>query len=178
MKSLITVTEAAMENNGKSRAPRSQKPYSVDKPKDTGAIGGMISVEINEKKVSVPFGSTILEACRDTQIHIPTLCHHEDLCVAGVCRVCVVEVEGMKTLQAACSFPITSQIKIKTTSNAVRRARKHVLDLLLSEHYGECYSCFRNKNCELQSLAKEYGVDHYNFGHIQHPRYEVDSSSY
>ncbi|OGU58321.1 MAG: hydrogenase [Ignavibacteria bacterium RBG_13_36_8] len=138
----------------------------------------MISVEINEKKVSVPFGSTILEACRDTQIHIPTLCHHEDLCVAGVCRVCVVEVEGMKTLQAACSFPITQPIKIKTASPIVRKARKHVLDLLLSEHYGECYSCFRNNNCELQSLAKEYGVDHYNFGHVQVPRYEVDKSSY
>ena len=60
----------------------------------------------------------------------------------------------------------------------VRRARKHIIDLLLSEHYGECYSCVRNNNCEFQSLAKEYGVDHYNFGHIQKPRYEVDKSSY
>ena len=75
-------------------------------------------------------------------------------------------------------FRLLHPIKIKTTSNAVRRARKHIIDLLLSEHYGECYSCFRNNNCELQSLAKEYGVDHYNFGHIQKPRYEVDNSSY
>ena len=84
----------------------------------------------------------------------------------------------MRTLQASCAFPITAPIKIKTTSNAVRRARKHIIDLLLSEHYGECYSCIRNNNCELQSLAKEYGIDHYNFGHIEKPRYEVDNSSY
>lgn len=167
-----------MESKETLRAPVSQKPLVVEKPENPEYIGGTVSIEINEKKFSVPLGTTILEACRQNQIHIPTLCHHEDLCVAGVCRICVVEVEGMRTLQASCAFPITAPIKIKTTSNSVRRARKHVLDLLLSEHYGECYSCFRNNNCELQSLAKEYGVDHYNFGHIQNPRYEVDNSSY
>jgi NADH-quinone oxidoreductase subunit G/[NiFe] hydrogenase diaphorase moiety small subunit len=160
------------------RAPVSQKPLVVDKPEHPEHIGGSVSIEINEKKVSVPLGTTILEACRQNQIHIPTLCHHDDLCVAGVCRICIVEVEGMRTLQASCAFPITEPIKIKTTSNAVRRARKHILDLLLSEHYGECYACFRNNNCELQSLAKEYGIDRYNFGHIEKPRYEVDKSSY
>ncbi|HSL88764.1 MAG TPA: NADH-dependent [FeFe] hydrogenase, group A6 [Ignavibacteriaceae bacterium] len=167
-----------MENKKTMRAPVSQKPHVVPKPEHPEHIGGSISIELNEKKISVPFGTTILEACRQNQVHIPTLCHHEDLCVAGVCRVCVVEVEGMRTLQASCAFPITAPIKIKTTSNAVRRARKHIIDLILSEHYGECYSCFRNNNCELQSLAKEYGVDHYNFGHVEHPRYEVDNSSY
>ena len=167
-----------MESKKTLRAPVSQKPLVIEKPDNPEYIGGSVSIEINEKKFSVPLGTTILEACRQNQIHIPTLCHHEDLCVAGVCRICVVEVEGMRTLQASCAFPITAPIKIKTTSNAVRRSRKHIIDLLLSEHYGECYSCFRNNNCELQSLAKEYGVDHYNFGHIQSPRYEVDNSSY
>ena len=60
----------------------------------------------------------------------------------------------------------------------MRQARRHVLDLLLSKHYGECYSCFRNNNCELQSLAKEYGVDFFRFGHPDKPRFEVDRSSY
>jgi iron-only hydrogenase group A len=170
--------EEKMENKKSLRAPVSQKPHVVPKPEHPEHIGGSISIELNEKKVTVPFGTTILEACRQNQVHIPTLCHHDDLCVAGVCRVCVVEVEGMRTLQASCAFPITAPIKIKTTTNAVRRARKHIIDLILSEHYGECYSCFRNNNCELQSLAKEYGVDHYNFGHIEKPRYEVDNSSY
>ncbi|RPI19157.1 MAG: hydrogenase [Ignavibacteriae bacterium] len=140
-------------------------------------MGGSISVEINEKKVSVPFGTTILEACKINQIHVPTLCHHEDLCVAGVCRVCVVEVEGIRTLQAACAFPITSPIKIKTSTPTVRKARKNIIDLLLSEHYGECYSCIRNQNCELQKLAEEYGVDKYTFGHVTKPKYETDKSS-
>lgn len=167
-----------MESKDVLRAPVSQKPLVVEKPEHTEYIGGTVSIEINEKKFSVPLGTTILEACKQNQIHIPTLCHHEDLCVAGVCRVCVVEVEGMRTLQASCAFPITAPIKIKTTSPAVRKARKHIIELLLSEHYGECYSCFRNNNCELQSLAKEYGIDQYNFGHITEPRYEVDNSSY
>ncbi len=178
MKYSTLVTEEEMESKEILRAPVSQKSLIIEIPENPEFIGGSVSIEINEKKISVPLGTTILEACRQNQVHIPTLCHHEDLCVAGVCRVCVVEVEGMRTLQASCAFPITAPIKIKTTSNAVRRARKHVIDLLLSEHYGECYSCFRNNNCELQSLAKEYGVDHYNFGHIEKPRYEVDNSSY
>jgi len=167
-----------MNKKSISRAPVSQKPLTVPKPDDITTIGGTVTVELNEKKVSVPLGTTILEACKINQIHIPTLCHHEDLCVAGVCRVCVVEVEGMRTLQAACAFPITSPIKVKTSTPLVRKARRHIIDLLLSEHYGECYSCLRNQNCELQSLAHEYGVDSYTFGHCDKPKYEMDTSSY
>jgi iron-only hydrogenase group A len=166
-----------MVKRDNTRVPVSQQPFVVDKPVDTSTIGGTVTVEIDEKKVSVTLGTTILEACKQNQIHIPTLCHHPDLCIAGVCRICVVDVEGMRTLQTACSFPITSPLKIKTTTPMVRKARRHVIDLLLSEHYGECYSCFRNGNCELQTLAKEYGVDDYTFGHNDKPRYEIDRSS-
>lgn len=167
-----------MDKKETSRAPVSQKPLKVEKTYDPSGIGATVTVEINEKKISVPLGTTILEACRQNQIHIPTLCYHEDLCIAGVCRICVVEVEGYKTLQASCAFPITSPIKVKTSTPTVRKARRHILDLLLSEHYGECYSCIRNGKCELQSLAEEYGVDGYTFGHVTEPRYEVDKSSY
>lgn len=167
-----------MHKSNGGRAPVSQKPHVITKPEHPEYIGGSITIEVNEKKLSVPMGTTILDACKENHIHIPTLCHHDDLCIAGVCRVCVVEVEGMKTLQASCAFPITAPIKIITSSPKVRKARKHIIDLLLSEHYGECYSCFRNNNCELQTLSKEYGVDHYNFGHITEPRYKVDNSSF
>ncbi|MFA7420322.1 MAG: NADH-dependent [FeFe] hydrogenase, group A6 [Melioribacteraceae bacterium] len=167
-----------MENKENRRAPVSQKPLVIEKPVDPSFIGGTISIEINEKKVTVPLGTTILDACKMNGISVPTLCHHEDLCVAGVCRVCVVEVEGMRTLQASCAYPITSPIKIKTSTPTVRKARRHIIDLMLSEHYGECYSCFRNGKCELQNLAKEYGVDSYTFGHVEEPRYEIDESSY
>jgi len=160
------------------RSPVSQRPHIIPKSKDRKGIGANISVELNGEKMSVPMGKTILEICRENNIHIPTLCYHDDLCVAGNCRMCVVEVEGMRTLQAACAFPVTSPVKIRTFSDKVRKARKHILDLLLSEHYGECYSCVRNNNCELQSLAKEYGVDSYEFGHVSESRFEIDKSSY
>ena len=166
-----------MTESDNIRVPVSQQPHSVIKSKKENGIGGLVSVQINEKAVMVPLGTTILEACRKNQIHIPTLCHHEDLCLAGLCRICVVDVEGMKTLQAACSFPITSPLKIHTSTPMVRKARRHIIDLILSEHCGECYSCIRNGNCELQALAKEYGVDGYRFGHVEQPRYSVDRSS-
>jgi NADH-quinone oxidoreductase subunit G/[NiFe] hydrogenase diaphorase moiety small subunit len=169
--------EVIMSTESTSRSPLSQKGHTFEKTKELGTIGGTVTVEINEKKVVVPLGTTILEACRENQIHVPSLCYHKDLCIAGVCRVCVVEVEGMRTLQAACAYPITSPIKIKTTSPVVRKARRHIIDLMLSEHYGECYSCIRNENCELQALAKEYGVDKYTFGHVKEPAYKVDNSS-
>lgn len=167
-----------MESKDNKRAPVSQTAHVIEKPADLNTIGGMITVEINDKSVSVPLGTTILDACRQEGIHIPTLCHHDDLCVAGVCRICVVEVEGMRTLQASCAYPISAPMKIKTSTPAVRKARRNIIDLLLSEHYGECYSCFRNGKCELQSLSKEYGVDEYTFGHVEQPTYEVDNSSY
>jgi NADH-quinone oxidoreductase subunit G/[NiFe] hydrogenase diaphorase moiety small subunit len=138
----------------------------------------MVAVHIDGKEVSVPAGTTILEAARETGIRIPTLCYHEDLCVAGVCRICVVEIEGQKHLEASCAYPITTSIKVKTHTRQVRMARRHILDLMLSEHYGECYACFRNNNCELQSLAREYGVDFFRFGHPDKPRYKVDRSSH
>jgi NADH-quinone oxidoreductase subunit G/[NiFe] hydrogenase diaphorase moiety small subunit len=159
------------------RAPVSQKSSGIQNV-DPEAIGGKIKVNIDGKEIKVPMGTTILEAAKELGIKIPTLCHHEDLCVAGVCRICVVEVEGQRTLQASCAYPITQSINVKTHTRKVRQARRHILDLMLSEHYGECYSCFRNNNCELQQLAKEYGVDYFRFGHPEKPKYEKDDSSY
>jgi NADH-quinone oxidoreductase subunit G/[NiFe] hydrogenase diaphorase moiety small subunit len=123
-------------------------------------------------------GTTILEAAQELGITIPTLCDHSDLCVAGVCRICVVEVEGNNNLQASCAYPITSPIKVHTHTRKVRQARRHVLDLMLAKHYGECYSCVRNGNCELQDLADQYGVDFYRFGHMEKPEKGSDDSSY
>jgi iron-only hydrogenase group A len=166
-------TETAQE-----RAPRSQQAHAIEPPTAIDDLGALISVEIDGKRVKVPLGTTILEAARQNGIRIPTLCSHDDLCVAGVCRICVVEVEGMPTLQAACAFPIARPIKFKTHSPKVRRARRHIIDLLLSRHYGECYACTRNNNCELQALAKEHGVDFFRFGHPERPRFEIDRSSH
>ncbi|BDU76805.1 NADH-dependent [FeFe] hydrogenase, group A6 [Mesoterricola sediminis] len=160
------------------RAPVSQQASVPAVPASATAIGGSVSLSIDGQELKVPLGTTILEAARRIGIKIPTLCHHPDLCVAGVCRVCSVEVEGMRTLQAACAFPVTSPLKVWTHTRKVRMARRHIVDLLLSEHYGECYACGRNNNCELQALSKEYGVDFFRFGHPEKPRWDIDLSSY
>ena len=160
-----------------SRAPISQRKQEINKAgKD--ALGEMVNVIVNDIEVRVPKGTTILEAAKSVNVKIPTLCQHDDLCLAGVCRVCVVEVEEELALQASCSYPISRPITVKTYSPKVRRARHNIIQLLLRNHYGECYSCARNNNCELQSLAKEYGVTSYKFGHIESPKYEKDESSY
>ena len=161
-----------------TRSPKSTTSASVAPPVSTEAIGALIKVTIDDKEIKVPMGTTILEATKMLGINIPTLCYHEDLCIAGVCRICVVEVEGNRTLQASCAYPITQPLKIHTHSRKVRQARRHILDLLLSSHYGECYSCVRNNNCELQKLAQEYGVDFYRFGHVDKPTSGRDDSSY
>jgi NADH-quinone oxidoreductase subunit G/[NiFe] hydrogenase diaphorase moiety small subunit len=88
-----------------------------------------------------------------------------------------VEIEGLRTLQTSCTFPLTNSFKIHTSSPAIRKARRHIIELLLSEHYGECYSCVKNGNCELQSLAEEYGVDELTFGRAELPKFEKDNSS-
>jgi len=161
-----------------TRAPASQRGRTAEVLKHAKMLGKQIDVTIDDHPITVPLGTTILEAAQQLGIHIPTLCYHEDLCLAGVCRICVVEVEGQRTLQASCSYPITSPICVKTHTTAVRKARRHILDLMLANHYGECYTCVRNNNCELQSLAAEYGVDTFRFGHLEKPRYEVDASSH
>jgi NADH-quinone oxidoreductase subunit G/[NiFe] hydrogenase diaphorase moiety small subunit len=161
-----------------SRAPVSQRPQSIDSPDAKSAIGATVKVTIDGVETKVPMGTTILEAARQIGIRIPTLCAHDDLCIAGVCRICVVEVEGQRLLQASCAYPITQPIEVKTHSPKVRKARRHILDLLLREHYGQCYACKRNGNCELQDLAEEYGVDMFRFGHVEQPRLPMDHSSH
>jgi len=165
-------------NSDTSRAPVSQTGHVIPAPEDEGMIGARISLTIDGQEVKVPMGTTILEAAKKANIRIPTLCHHPDLCTAGLCRICVVEVEGMRTLQASCAYPVHQPMKIHTHTRKVRQARRHILDLLLARHYGECYSCARNNNCELQSLAKEYGVDMFRFGHPEKPICEKDTSSH
>ena len=161
-----------------SRAPISQQALKIEKPVDTERIGALVPVTIDGRDLKVPLGTTILDAAKQIGVHIPTLCHHADLCVAGVCRICVVEIEGMRTLQASCAYPITQPVKVKTHSRLVRQARRHIIDLMLANHYGECYSCNRNNNCELQALAHEYGVDFFRFGHPEEPMFEIDCSSH
>ncbi len=115
-----------------------------------------IKLKIDGVDVQVEDGKTVLDAARAINVHIPTLCYHEDLCVAGNCRVCVVEVTGAKALVASCAMPATDGMDVLTNSLKVRAARKNIIELLLSEHNADCTMCYKNKKCELQDLASEY----------------------
>ena len=161
-----------------SRAPKSMKIQDVLAFKDEALLKSKIKVTIDNVECEVPYGTTILNAARTIGIRIPTLCYHDNLCIAGVCRICVVEVDGQRTLHASCSYPITSPMVIRTHTKKIRQARRHILDLMLSEHQGECYSCCRNGHCELQKLAQEYGIDFYRFGHATKPVFGRDDSGH
>ena len=117
-----------------------------------------VNISINGFPVEIPAGKTILEAAEEQGITIPTLCHHKDLCVAGNCRVCVVEVAGQNRLSAACATPCEEGMEILTNSLKVRNSRKQIIELLLAEHNADCTKCYRNGNCELQTLASEYKI--------------------
>ncbi|MFP4152983.1 MAG: NADH-dependent [FeFe] hydrogenase, group A6 [Alkalispirochaeta sp.] len=118
----------------------------------------MPEVTINSKTVHVPDGSTILDAALEAGIHIPTLCYLHGHDPLGACRVCTVEVEGARNLVAACATPVREGMTVRTTSRRVREARKTVMELLLSEHDGDCTSCDRGEDCELKNLAYLTGV--------------------
>ena len=130
----------------------------------------MLNVTIDGVKVSVPAGTTVLEAARQANIHIPTLCFLKDINQIGACRMCVVDV-GARALAAACVMPVSEGMVVKTNTPAVRAARKSVLELILSNHKRECLSCVRSQNCELQKLSKELGVDENRFAgtNIEYP---------
>ncbi|MCD6179415.1 MAG: iron hydrogenase small subunit [Bacteroidales bacterium] len=137
-----------------------------------------INLIIDNKKVSVEKGQTILDAAKKVNVRIPTLCHHEDLCVAGNCRICVVEVEGHNTLSASCATPADEGMVIKTNTPKVRNARKDVVALLVSEHNTQCTTCYRSMNCELQELSAEYNIDNNRYLSVLKPDIEIDRSSW
>jgi len=118
----------------------------------------MVNITIDNRKIQVPKNYTILEAAKAANIYIPTLCFLKDINEIGACRMCVVEVKGARSLQAACVYPVSEGLEIYTQSPAVREARKVTLELILSNHEKKCLTCVRSKNCELQSLAEELNV--------------------
>ncbi|MDA3906643.1 MAG: NADH-dependent [FeFe] hydrogenase, group A6 [Bacteroidales bacterium] len=138
----------------------------------------MLTINIDNVPVKVEEGTTILEAAQKIGIEIPTLCHHDDLCIAGNCRVCVVEEKGKNTLTASCATPVIEGMKILTHSAKVQTSRKHIVELLLSEHDEKCTKCYKNGNCELQDLASKYTVGDYLFMDLcEGKEYKIDDSS-
>ena len=119
----------------------------------------MPTLTIDGTKVEVPEGTSVLTACRQAGARIPTLCYLEGVQAIGACRLCLVEIEGAKALVASCTQPVADGMVVKTNSARARRARRAVLELLLSEHDGDCYTCVRSADCELRQLSIDMGVD-------------------
>ena len=117
-----------------------------------------INIEVNNKILQAKKGETILETLNRNGIKVPTLCRMDGFTPTGACRLCVVEVEGKSGLIPSCSFPVEHPVKIRTHSPRVIRARKMLVELLLSNHPDDCLYCIRNGSCELQNLAVELNV--------------------
>jgi len=136
----------------------------------------MVNLTIDGVKTQVPENMTVLEAAQSLNINIPTLCYLKDINKVGACRMCVVEVKGARSLQAACTLPVAEGMEVKTNSQKVREARATILKLILARHERECLTCSRNLNCELQKLAEEMGIDTIDYeGERNH--YRVDQAS-
>ncbi len=135
-----------------------------------------IRLSINDREVAVPRNFTILQAAEKIGVKIPTLCHHEDLKPCSACRICVVEVEGARSLVTACSYPVSPGMKVKTQTDRVQNARRLVMELLLSDHPFDCMTCEKAGSCRLQDLAYEMGLTDSRFKGERHA-YPLDDSN-
>ncbi len=137
----------------------------------------MVNIKINGMPLSVPQGSTILEAARYAGIEIPTLCYMKEINEIGACRICVVEVKGARSLVTACVYPVNEGMEVFTNTPKIQKARKTTLELILSTHDKSCLSCVRSGSCELQKLCNDYGVDDVHRYEGSTPRYEKDETT-
>jgi len=138
----------------------------------------MINLTINNRKIQVEPGTSILEAAQAAGEKIPTLCHIKELSPTGACRMCVVEVKGKPALIPSCAFPVEEGMDVQTRSPRVINARRTIIQLLLASHPFDCLTCPKNGYCELQSLSSEYGVDQVPFrGKTRHHYTDFSSPS-
>ena len=118
----------------------------------------MITIEANGRTLEAKKGEMLLSTLRRAGISIPTLCYMEDLTPTGACRLCVVEVEGVKGLVPSCACPVTEGMNVQTHSARAVQARKTIVELLLADHPDDCLYCIKNGHCDLQTLAEDLGV--------------------
>ncbi len=142
----------------------------------------VITLTIDEELVSARAGQSILEACRDHEIKIPTLCHLDGLSARGGCRLCLVAVAGSPRLLPACTTAVQENMVVTTSNEKIERYRRMILELTFAERNHTCAVCVSNENCELQTLAAELGMDHVRYDYLNpdlpldtsHERYGVD----
>jgi len=135
-----------------------------------------VTVTIDGITLEVPSNYTVLQACREAGIDIPTLCYAEVINEIGSCRLCVVEVDGVRNLPASCIYPVQNGMNIRTNTPRVREARRVNLELILSNHDRSCLTCIRNTKCELQDLAERFGITDIEF-QGENVNYPLDDAS-
>ncbi|ERM93010.1 MAG: Hydrogenase, Fe-only [Caldanaerobacter subterraneus] len=135
-----------------------------------------VRVTIDGITVEVPSYYTVLEAAKEAGIDIPTLCYLKEINQIGACRICLVEIEGVRNLQTSCTYPVFDGMKVYTNTPKIREARRLNLELILSNHDRNCLTCVRSTNCELQALAKRLGVEEIRF-EGENIRYPIDDGS-
>ena len=144
-----------------------------------------ITLVIDGRRVLVKKGVTVLEAAKSAGIYIPTLCYDPDLEPYGACRLCVVEIEGMRGLVTSCTTKATENMIVHTSTPKVNQSRKITMELIIANHQGNCLTCYKNQNCELQDIAKYLGIDQESFDRLRkserilpidrsNPAFEID----
>ncbi|RJX19882.1 MAG: ferredoxin [Desulforudis sp.] len=139
------------ETSGQDLQEKGTQPVKDEAP-------DLVTLWIDGQEVQAPEGTKVVDAAREIGIEIPTLCYLKGISEPGCCRVCLVEVEGARTLQASCVTPVREGMKVQTNTPRVRRARRRVVELLLTEHNQECPVCPRNETCELRKVASDVGL--------------------
>ncbi|MFA5059723.1 MAG: bidirectional hydrogenase complex protein HoxU [Candidatus Omnitrophota bacterium] len=134
-----------------------------------------IPITIDDKPIEIDSGKTILEACRENGIDIPTMCHLEGLKDVGACRMCLIEIEGIPKLLPSCTTKPAPNQKIKTQSEKIKKYRRMTVELLFAERNHVCSICAANNNCELQDLGYKVGMEHVRFPYL-FPQCQIDAS--
>lgn len=135
-----------------------------------------VTLTIDGQNVIVPVGTTVLQAAQSVGIDVPTFCYEKDLTAPGACRICVVEIEGMRNLPASCVTTVSEGMVVQTDSPTVQEARKTILELLVANHPLDCMTCEKSGNCKLQDYAYRYGVSGTPFEGEKH-QYPLDESN-
>jgi NADH-quinone oxidoreductase subunit G len=131
-----------------------------------------VTLTVDGKKLTVPAGTLLIEACKSTGIEVPSFCYYPGLSLQGACRMCLVEIEKMPKLQTACTTPVAEGMVVSTENDKIKQARKSMLELLLANHPLDCPVCDAGGECELQDMTFKYGAAESKFMDIKNHREE------
>ena len=131
-----------------------------------------VNLTVDGKKLTVPAGTLLIEACKSTGIEVPSFCYYPGLSLQGACRMCLVEIEKMPKLQTACTTPVAEGMVVTTESDKIKQARKSMLELLLANHPLDCPVCDAGGECELQDMTFKYGAAESKFMDMKNHRDE------